>query len=88
MFDDQPDQRFAKCAAEAYHTAAATGEPWLDHIETSVWKPGRGAARTRYQRLVVPVRTKESLLLLGTPSNTLVDALPIGEIPIGVQVVE
>ena len=82
------NQRFAKCAAEAYHITVATGEPWLDHIETSVWKPGRSAARTTYQRLVMPVRTKESLLLLGTPSNTLVDALPIGNISIRVQVVE
>lgn len=73
FYDDQPDQRFAKSASEAYYTVAATGEPWLDHVETSVWKPGRGTARTTYQRIILPVRSASSLLLLGAPCDSLID---------------
>jgi hypothetical protein len=53
--EDLPDANYAKTLAMAYRAVAATGLPAIEDIETSAWWPGRGRARFRYTRLIVPV---------------------------------
>jgi len=64
--EEQPDPVYGARSARAYHEVAALGQPRLELVDAVIDVPGRSVRRSRYDRLMLPWRSRGELFVSGT----------------------
>ncbi len=73
--DDQPDRAYGRWTAEMYKDVMDRRQPVFEHVDAVV-RDGRGAARFRYDRILLPWQSSDSVdLITGLSFKTNPDAL-------------
>ncbi|GGF49035.1 hypothetical protein GCM10011611_64270 [Aliidongia dinghuensis] len=60
-----PDPGYGERSARAYHEVAALGQPRFEHVDAVIDVPGRPVTRSRYERLMLPWRSRGELFVCG-----------------------
>ncbi|HEV2676472.1 MAG TPA: hypothetical protein VGV37_18235 [Aliidongia sp.] len=63
--EDQPDPVYGAQSARGYHEVAALGQPRLELVDAVIDVPGRPVKRSRYDRLMLPWRSRGELFVSG-----------------------
>ena len=63
--EDQPDPAYGARSARAYHEVADLGQPRLERVDAVIDVPGRSVRRSRYDRLMLPFRSRGEIFVCG-----------------------
>ena len=63
--EEQPDPAYGVRSARGYHEVAALGQPRLEQVDAVIDVPGRPVKRSRYDRLMLPWRSRGELFVCG-----------------------
>jgi hypothetical protein len=63
--EEQPDPLYGERSARAYHQVASLGQPTLELVDAVIDVPGRPVKRSRYDRLMLPWRSRGELFVCG-----------------------
>lgn len=63
--EEQPDPAYGARSARAYHEVADLGQPRLELVDAVIDVPGRSVRRSRYDRLMLPFRSRGELFVCG-----------------------
>jgi hypothetical protein len=63
--EDQPDPAYGARSARAYHDVADLGQPRLELVDAVIDVPGRPVRRSRYERLMLPFRSRGEIFVCG-----------------------
>lgn len=64
--EEQPDPAYGVRSARGYHEVAALGQPRFEQVDAVIDVPGRPVKRSRYDRLMLPWRSRGELFVCGT----------------------
>ena len=63
--EEQPDPAYGARSARAYHEVAQLGQPRLELVDAVIDVPGRPVRRSRYDRLMLPWRSRGEIFVCG-----------------------
>ena len=63
--EEQPDPAYGVRSARAYHEVGALGQPRLELVDAVIDVPGRPVRRSRYDRLMLPWRSRGEIFVCG-----------------------
>ena len=63
--EQQPDPAYGVRSARAYHEVANLGQPRLELVDAVIDVPGRSVRRSRYDRLMLPFRSRGEIFVCG-----------------------
>lgn len=63
--EEQPDPVYGARSARAYHEVAELGQPRLELVDAVIDVPGRPVRRSRYDRLMLPFRSRGEIFVCG-----------------------
>jgi hypothetical protein len=63
--EEQPDPVYGGRSAQAYHDVAGLGQPRLELVDAVIDVPGRTVRRSRYDRLMLPWRSRGEIFVCG-----------------------
>jgi hypothetical protein len=63
--EEQPDPTYGGRSARAYHDVAGLGQPRLELVDAVIDVPGRTVRRSRYDRLMLPWRSRGEIFVCG-----------------------
>jgi len=63
--EEQPDPAYGARSARAYHEVAELGQPRLELVDAVIDVPGRSVRRSRYDRLMLPFRSRGEIFVCG-----------------------
>lgn len=63
--EEQPDPAYGARSARAYHEVANLGQPRLELVDAVIDVPGRSVRRSRYDRLMLPFRSRGEIFVCG-----------------------
>jgi len=81
--EEQPDPAYGVRSARAYHEVAELGQPRLELVDAVIDVPGRSVRRSRYDRLMLPFRSRGEIFVCG--ASVLRSSYPL-ELAVATQV--
>jgi hypothetical protein len=77
--EEQPDPAYGARSARAYHEVAGLGLPRLELVDAIIDVPGRPVRRSRYDRLMLPFRSRGEIFVCG--ASVLRSSYPLEPAP-------
>ncbi|HLZ64800.1 MAG TPA: hypothetical protein VKQ29_01150 [Aliidongia sp.] len=77
--EEQPDPAYGARSARAYHEVAELGQPRLELVDALIDVPGRPVTRSRYDRLMLPWRSRGEIFVCG--ASVLRSSYPLQVVP-------